>query len=50
MNDPAMLAKLSDQGMFADLHIGDAKAGDYVKAEMAKWKPIIARLGDLTKG
>lgn len=50
MNDPALLAKLADQGMFADLHIGDAQAGAYVKAEMAKWKPIIGRLGDLSKG
>lgn len=49
MNDPALLAKLGEQGMFADLHIGDAQASAFVKAEMAKWKPIIARLGDLSK-
>jgi tripartite-type tricarboxylate transporter receptor subunit TctC len=49
MNDPAMLGKLAEHGMFADLHIGDAQASAFVKAEMAKWKPIIAKLGDLNK-
>ena len=42
--------QLADQGMFADLHVGDAAAAAYVKAEAAKWKPIIAKLGDLSKG
>lgn len=45
MNDPAVLASLNDQGMFADLHIGDAAASAYVKAEAEKWKPVIDKLG-----
>ena len=50
MADNNLLTKLGDQGMFADLHVGDAAAEAYVKAEAAKWKPIIAKLGDLNKG
>ena len=46
MSTPAMNASLEEQGMFADLHIGDAAAGAYVKAEAAKWKPVITSLGD----
>jgi hypothetical protein len=36
--------------MFADLHIGQAAALAFVQAERAKWKPIIATLGDLSAG
>lgn len=50
MADTNLLGKLADQGMFADLHMGDAAAEAYVKAEAAKWKPIIAKLGNLGKG
>lgn len=46
MGTPAMVASLAEQGIFADLHIGDAAAGAYVKAEAAKWQPVIANLGD----
>lgn len=45
MGTPAMAATLADQGIFADLHIGDAAASAYVKAEAAKWKPVVAQLG-----
>lgn len=48
MTDSSPLARLAEQGMFADLQFGDMAAGSYVKSEMAKWKPIIARLGNLT--
>jgi hypothetical protein len=36
--------------MFADLHIGAAAATRFVQAERAKWKPIVATLGDLSTG
>jgi tripartite-type tricarboxylate transporter receptor subunit TctC len=45
MGSPAMNASLEEQGMFADLHIGDVAAGTYVKSEAAKWKPVITSLG-----
>lgn len=45
MNTPAMAATLNEQGIFADLHIGDAAATAYVKAETAKWKPVVAQVG-----
>ena len=45
MGTPAMAATLAEQGIFADLHIGDAPAAAYVKAEAAKWKPVVAQLG-----
>ncbi len=45
MNTPAMAATLAEQGISADLHIGDAAASAYVKAEAAKWKPVVAQLG-----
>ena len=45
MSTPAMAATLNEQGIFADLHIGDAAASAYVKAEAAKWKPVVAQLG-----
>lgn len=50
MNDPALRSKLESQAMFADLHVGQTSAKAFVKAEQAKWKPIIAALGDLSKG
>jgi tripartite-type tricarboxylate transporter receptor subunit TctC len=50
MYDPALRSKLAAQSMFADLHIGHAAATAFVKAESAKWKPIIATLGDLSAG
>ncbi|MEG0001671.1 Bug family tripartite tricarboxylate transporter substrate binding protein [Comamonas sp.] len=45
MNTPAMATTLAEQGISADLHIGDAAASAYVKAEAAKWKPVVAQLG-----
>ena len=45
MADPALNTSLGEQGMFADLHIGDGAATAFVKAEAAKWKPIVAQLG-----
>jgi tripartite-type tricarboxylate transporter receptor subunit TctC len=50
MSDPALRSKLESQAMFADLHVGQTAAKAFVKAEQAKWKPIIATLGDLSKG
>ena len=50
MTDPALRSKLESQSMFADLHIGQAAATAYVRAESVKWKPIIATLGDLSNG
>ena len=49
MTDPALIAKLGSQAMFADLHAGQAAVA-FVQAERAKWKPIIAALGDLAAG
>ena len=49
MSDPAVIASLAVQGMFADLHVGDAAASAFVKAEAAKWKPVIDKLGDKLK-
>jgi tripartite-type tricarboxylate transporter receptor subunit TctC len=49
MSDPKVLASLAAQGMFADLHVGDAAASAFVKAEAAKWKPVIDKLGDKVK-
>jgi hypothetical protein len=50
MTDPALIAKLGSQAMFADLHVGQAAAVAFVQAERAKWKPIIATLGNLAAG
>ena len=50
MNDSAMRSRLESQGMFVDLHIGHAKASAFVKAEQARYRPIVAMLGDLSKG
>ncbi len=49
MSDPAVVANLGTQGMFADLHVGDAAASAFVKSEAAKWKPVIDKLGDQIK-
>jgi tripartite-type tricarboxylate transporter receptor subunit TctC len=50
MTDPALINKLGSQAMFADLHVGQAAAVAFVQAERAKWKPIIATLGNLAAG
>ena len=50
MNDPALRAKLESQAMFVELHTGHTAAKSFVKAEQAKWKPIISSLGDLSAG
>lgn len=50
MRDAALRTRLESQAMFADLHIGQAAALAFVQAERAKWKPIIATLGDLSAG
>jgi hypothetical protein len=47
MGSSEMNASLEDQGMFADLHIGDAAAGAFVRAEAAKCKPVVASQGPL---
>lgn len=48
MADATLRGRLESQAMFADLHIGQAAATRFVQAERAKWKPIIATLGDLS--
>ncbi len=50
MSDPEVVRKLESQAMFADLHLGHTNAVAFVKAEQADYKPIIATLGDLSKG
>ena len=50
MADPALQSRLQSQAMFADLHLGHAAATAFVQSERAKWKPIIATLGDLSTG
>lgn len=49
MTSEAMKRVLDEQDMFADLHIGDAAASAFVKAESAKWAPVVANLGDLIR-
>lgn len=49
MEDPALRKNLESQAMFADLHLGHAKAVAFVKAEQARYKPIISKLGNLTQ-
>lgn len=46
MEDAFTQTRLSEQGMFVDLRIGNAEASAYVQAEAAKWQPIIELLGD----
>ena len=45
MTDPVLLASIGEQGMFADLHVGDAAATAFVAAEAVKWKPVVDKLG-----
>lgn len=47
MNDPALRITLESQAMFVDLHVGHTQAHAFVKAEQARYKPIIATLGNL---
>jgi tripartite-type tricarboxylate transporter receptor subunit TctC len=47
MSDATLRRTLESQAMFADLHLG-AAATAFVQSERAKWKPIVATLGDLT--
>ena len=49
MTSSAMTTNLESQEMFADLHVGDVDATAYVKAEAAKWKPVIESLGAAVK-
>ena len=48
MQDPAVRTRLESQSMFANPHLGQTAATAYVRAEQAKWKPIVATLGDLS--
>jgi tripartite-type tricarboxylate transporter receptor subunit TctC len=50
MDDPALRARLEGQAIFPDLHLGQAAAQAYVRAEQAKWKPIVTSLGNLAGG
>lgn len=49
MSDAAVVTTMTEQGMFADLHIGDEAATAFVKAEATKWAPVVAKLGDALK-
>lgn len=49
MTSTDMVARLAEQGMFADLHIGDVAASADVKAEAAKWTPVVNKLGAAIK-
>ena len=46
--DPSLRSRLEAQSMFVDAHIGQAAATAFVRAEGAKWQPIVSALGDLT--
>ena len=46
--DPSLRSRLEAQSMFVDAHIGQAAATAFVRAERAKWQPIVSALGDLT--
>ena len=46
--DPSLHSRLEAQSMFVDAHIGQAAATAFVRAERAKWQPIVSALGDLT--
>ena len=48
MQDPSVRSRLEVQSMFANPHLGQAAAATYIRAEQAKWKPIVASLGNLT--
>jgi tripartite-type tricarboxylate transporter receptor subunit TctC len=50
MNDPELRRRLAAQAMFVDLHVGQAASVAFVKAERAKWQPIVATLGGLSGG
>ena len=50
MTDASLREALAKQSMFADLHVGQDAALRFVRAEQAKWKPVIDGLGDLSKG
>ena len=49
MSQPDMVRALNDQSIAADLRIGDAAANAFVKAETARWKPVIDKLGDAVR-
>jgi tripartite-type tricarboxylate transporter receptor subunit TctC len=50
MNVADVRSKLESQSMFVDLYAGHEKAIAFVKAEQARYKPIVSSLGDLSKG
>jgi tripartite-type tricarboxylate transporter receptor subunit TctC len=49
MADPALLTALGQQGMTADVHVGDTAATAYVKEEVAVWEPVVTKLGDAVR-
>jgi tripartite-type tricarboxylate transporter receptor subunit TctC len=50
MNSVEVKSKLESQAMFVNIHEGQDKALAFVKAEQARYRPIVAALGDLSKG
>ena len=49
MAQPDMVRALSEQNIAADLRIGDVAANAFVRAETARWKPVIDKLGDAVR-
>lgn len=49
MDDPTLRKNLESQAMFADVHLGHAQATAFVRAEQARYKPVITKLGKLTQ-
>jgi len=49
MSQAEMIKAMSEQGIAADLRIGDEAAGAFVRAEALRWKPVVDRLGDAVR-
>jgi tripartite-type tricarboxylate transporter receptor subunit TctC len=45
MEDPAVLGRLQDNGVDPTPNVTPQQAGDFIKAELAKWAPIIKASG-----
>jgi tripartite-type tricarboxylate transporter receptor subunit TctC len=45
LEDPAVLGRLQDNGVDPTPNVTPQQAGDFIKAELAKWAPIIRASG-----
>src|SRR5262245_44815105 len=45
MTDPGVLGRLQDNGVDPTPNVTPQQAGDFIKAELAKWAPIIKASG-----